>query len=181
MSKNNKIANKEKMVSFEKEIMTRISSGEISMKPRWHFIAGSFVGFSSLIGLSVGVVYLTNIVFFLLRKHGRMGQWRLEMMLNSFPWWIPIAAIVGIAVSIWLLKKYDFSYKKNFLFIIIGFIISIIIAAWLIDSFGLNEAWSKRGPMRKFYQQLELGNDNLPGNQQRTENGQGKFRSLHGQ
>lgn len=174
MPKNKKIKNKGKKVGFEKEIMTKISSGEISMKPRWRFIAGSLIGLLSLVGLSTGVIYLTNIIFFLLRKHGYMGQWRLEAMLNSFPWWMLIVAIAGIAISIWLLKKYDFSYKKNFLLVVIVFIASIIISALLMDSFGLNETWSKRGPMRRFYQQLESRDQNW------IENGRGKFRNFQG-
>jgi uncharacterized membrane protein YdcZ (DUF606 family) len=179
MSKNKKVTPKKSLkTDFDKEIMTKISSGVITMKPKWYFVAGSLIGLSSLVGLSIGIVYLTNIMFFLLRKHGPMGQWRLEAMLNSFSWWIPIAAIVGIMASIWLLKKYDFSYKKNFHLVVIGFIASIIIAALLIDNLGLNEVWSKRGPMRRFYQRLEMKNNSLPGNQKWMENSQGKFRNL---
>lgn len=98
-------------------------------------------------------------------------------MVNNFPWWIPVVAIVGIIVSVWLLKKYDFSYKKNFPLIVVGFILSIIIAAIMIDNFGFNEKWSKRGPMRRFYQQLETREEFSPGNLRGKENGQrkGKF------
>ena len=141
------------------------------MKPRWHFVAGSLIGLFSLAGLGVGAVFLVNIIFFSLRRHGPMGQWRFEAMLNSFPWWIPAAATAGIVVSILLLKKYDFSYKKNFALIVIGFVASIIIGALLIDNLGLNEAWSGRGPMRRFYQQLEKNEGGLPRNNRWTRHG----------
>lgn len=180
MSETKKITKRQNKADFGNEIMAKISSGEISMRPRWYFIAGSLLGISGLIGLSIGVVYLTNIMFFLLRKHGPMGTWRLEAMLSGFSWWIPAVAIAGIAASIWLLKKYDFSYKKNFLLVVISFIASIIIAALLIDSLGLNEAWSKRGPMRRFYQQLEMKDNNLPRNQKLMENGQRRFKNIRG-
>jgi len=97
-------------------------------------------------------------------------------MLDSFPLWIPILAILGIVIGIILLKRYDFSYKKNFLLIVIGFVASIILSAYLIDLLGLNEIWSRTGPMRRFYQQLEKGNNNLPFSegQRKFENGRGR-------
>lgn len=158
MSKNKKIIKKEKSVSVQKEIMTKILSGEISMKPKWYFVVGSVVGWLSLVGISIGLIYLTNLTFFLLRKHGPMGQWRLEAIIENFPWWIIPLGMLGVLVSVWLLKKYDYSYKKNFPLIIFGFVLSIVVAAFVVDKTGLNEAWFQRGAMRKFYQQIENKN-----------------------
>lgn len=135
--------------------MAKVKSNEISIKPRWYFVAGSLLTIAGLVGFSLGAVFLTNLTLFLLRRHGPMGQWRLEIMLNSFPWWIPVLAIAGLVLGVRLLKKYDFSYKKNFWLIIGGFIVSIILAAFLLDYLGLNDSWSRQGPMRRFYQQIE--------------------------
>lgn len=143
------------------KVMAKIRSGQVKMKPKWLFIAGSVLSLAGLIGLSVSAVFLINIVFFLLRKHGP-GYWRLELMLNSLPFWVPVAAIICLVGGIWLLKKYDFSYKKNFTLIIFGFIFSIIIAAWVVDAIGLNERLLKGGRMRRFYQQLEKQEETLP-------------------
>ncbi len=144
------------------KVMAKIRSGQVKMKPKWLFITGSVLSLVGLIGLSVSAVFLINIVFFLLRKHGPMGHWRLELMLNSLPFWVPVAAIICLAGGIWLLKKYDFSYKKNFALIIFGFIFSIIIAAWVIDAIGLNARLLKGGRMRRFYQQLGKQEEILP-------------------
>lgn len=162
MSKNKIVPVKEKNINFEMEFMSKINSGKITMKPKWYFIIGSVLSIAGFIGLSVGLIFLMNIILFLSRKHGPMGQWRLEIMINIFPWWMPLLAIIGIAVGIWMLKKYDFSYKKNFLLIIIGFIFSIIITGFVVDSLGLNEIWSRRGMMRKFYQQIETQKNIFP-------------------
>lgn len=141
---------------LEQDIMSKITSGQIKMKPRWYFVIGSLAGFISLISTIITSVYLTNIVFFLLRSHGPMGQWRLERLINNFPWWILIIAIVSMVISIKFLQKYDFAYKQNFHFIIIVLIASIIIAGLVIDTLGLNEMWARRGPMRRFYQRIQL-------------------------
>lgn len=135
--------------------MAKVKSKEILMKPRWYFVLGSILTLIGLVGFSIGAVFLVNVTLFLLRRHGPMGQWRLQLMLSSFPWWIPVLAIVGVIVGIWLLKKYDFSYRKNFPLIIAGFILSIVLAAFILDYVGLNDLWSRQGPMRRFYQQIE--------------------------
>jgi nicotinamide riboside transporter PnuC len=162
MSKSKKITpTKQKKTDFEKEVMTKIKRGEITMKPKWFFVVGSLMAGAGLVGASIGAIFLVNLTLFILRKRGP-GIMRLELMLTSFPWWIPLLAIIGIVAGIWLLKKYDFSYKKNFLLIIAVFISSIAIAAWFIDYLGLNETWSRHSPTRKFYQQFERQDNNFP-------------------
>ena len=159
-------------VDFEKNIMAKVKSNEISIKPRWYFMLGSFLMLAGLVGLSIGAVFLTNLTFFLLRQHGPMGQWRLQQIYSSFPIWVPLLAVVGIVLGICLLKKYDFSYKTNFSLIVIGFIISIALTAVILDYSGLNDLWSRQGPMRRFYQQVEGQNSTLPRGQGK---GQGRF------
>lgn len=145
--------------NLEKEIMSRITSGQVKMKPKWYFFFGSIIMFFGLITSTITATYLLNLIFFLLRRHGPMGQWRLNLILTSLPWWIPVLAILAVIIGVWLLKKYDFSYQKNLRLIIVIFIISIFLSAQLIDHLGINESWSRRGPMRRFYQNLELKKD----------------------
>jgi uncharacterized membrane protein len=141
-------------INIEKEVMSRVSSGKIAMKPKWYFVAGSVFMLFGITSAAVAAVFLINLTIFLLRKQGP-GYGKLAMMFGSFPFWIPILAIVGIGAGILLLRKYDFSYKKNFLLIIIGFIATVAIAGFVIDGLGLNDIWSRHSPMRGFYQQIE--------------------------
>ncbi|MCR4329033.1 MAG: hypothetical protein NUV65_00630 [Candidatus Roizmanbacteria bacterium] len=169
MSKKNVV----KQADIEKAVMAQVRSNKVTMKPRWYFIVGSLFMMIGLIALSIGAVFLTNLTLFLLREHGPMGQLRLQFLLDTFSWWIPTLAVVGIVFGVWILKKYDFSYKKNFLLITVGFVLSIIVAAFVIDSIGLNEMWARQGMMRRFYQRIE--NQNVPATrgQGRMQNGQG--------
>ena len=150
-----------KPINFEKTVMAKVRSNKIAMKPKWYFISGSVLVATGLICLSVMSIFLTNLILFLMRRHGPMAQWRFEQILTSLPVWIPLLAIFGTVSGILVLKKYDFSYKKNFMLIIIGFVLSIIMAAFIIDYLGLNDLWSQRGPMKRFYQQIE-NNNTLP-------------------
>jgi hypothetical protein len=149
--------------SLEKTVMQKIKSGDVVMKPKWYFAAGSILMAMGLVGLSISSMFLLNLTMFLIRKRGP-GLGRLDLMLDSFPMWIPVVAVLGIVAGVWILKKYDFSYKKNFWYIICGFIISIVLAAFVVDYMGLNETWSHRGPMQRFYRQIGNETMNLPGN-----------------
>jgi len=165
--------NIKKQVDIEKAVMAQVRSNQVTMKPRWYFVVGSLSLLIGFVALSIGAVFLTNITLFLLRQHGPMGQLRFQLLVDSFSWWIPTLAAIGIAFGIWILKKYDFSYKKNFLLITVGFVVSVIIAAFIIDSMGLNEIWARRGMMRRFY--LRIENQNVPATQ-----GQGRMRDGQG-
>ncbi len=148
MSKKNKL-------NFQTNIISQIKTGRIKMKPKWYFAAGSIIMFSGLVGLSMGIIFLINLSIFLIRRGGALMPQRLQIIISTFPWWIPVVALFGIILAIWLLKKYDFSYKKNFPLLIAIFVISILLAGFLLDRLGLNEYLS-RGRMRKFYQNVEL-------------------------
>lgn len=138
---------------LEKSIMDKIVSKEVTMKPRWYFIMGAILSLMGLVTSGVVAVFLTNLSFFLLKQHGPNGSWRLQQIIESFPIWLPVFAFAGVFGGILMLKKYDFSYQKNFKSIILIFIASILFVAFFLDYSGLNNIWMKQGPMRRLYQQ----------------------------
>lgn len=133
--------------------MEKVTRDEIVMKPKWYFAVGSALMMAGLVSSGLLATFLFSLMMFLARQHGPNGQWRLQLILESFPLWIPILAISGLALGLWMLKKYDFSYQKNFLLIALGFIFSIILTAFLLNYTGLDNIWMKKGPLRQFYQQ----------------------------
>jgi hypothetical protein len=140
-------------LNLSQTVMTRINREKITMKPKWYFLVGSIAMTIGLFGTIILSVFLVSLISFSLRSHGPMGQIRFQQMLANFPWWAPIVAVAGLVLGIWLLHKYDFSYKKNFAYIAIIFITVIILSGWLIDYLGIDLMWAGRGPMRRFYQQ----------------------------
>src|SRR3989339_821244 len=79
------------------------------------------------------------------------GTGRINMMLESFPLWVPLLAVAFVILGILVLKRYDFSYKKNFPLVAGTLVAAIILSALIINLSGLNDIWSKRGPMRRLY------------------------------
>lgn len=133
--------------------MDQIHEEKIKMRPKAYFIAGSVLTFVGLVSSVVVSVFLVGLIKFSMRTHGPMGNYRLDKILSIFPWWAPILAIVGLVAGIWLLRRYDFSFKFNLKVIIIAFILAVIVGGWVIDSLGLNEALMRRGPMQGIMKQ----------------------------
>jgi hypothetical protein len=129
-------------------VMDKIHKGQIKMRPRIYFMLGSILVIAGLVASSLTAIFLVSLMRFMLRTHGPMGQFRLEQLLSSFPLWVPIAAILALILGAVLLRQFDFSYKKNFWLLVLGFILAIIITGWVIDIAGLDDIWLKRGPMR---------------------------------
>jgi hypothetical protein len=140
-------------IDLTKSVMSKIKTGQIKMKPKWYFLFGSVFIFFALVSLIIISIFLISLITFSLKSHGPMGAIRYQQIISNFPWWAPIIVIIGLITGIKLFKIYDFSYKKNFLFVVTIFISAVLLAGILIDILGFDSFWIKRGPMRKFYQQ----------------------------
>jgi len=139
----------EELKNIEEKVMMQIHQGKIKIKPRIYFVIGSILTFIGLVSSIITSVFMFGLLKFSLRIHyGRGAQYKLEQMLLEFPWWIIVLAILGLLLGIYFIRKYDFSYKKNPLVIIIGFILAILLAGWFIDAVGLNEILLHSGPMK---------------------------------
>jgi len=140
-------------INITEEVMLKINKGVVKMKPKWMFVVGTIAMILGLVGAYILSSFLVSIISFSLRNHGPMREYRLQELLASFPFWAVGLAIVGLVLGIILLRKFEFSYKKNFWFIILAFIAAIIISGWLADYFGIEKIWSKQGKMHRLYQQ----------------------------
>lgn len=130
------------------EVMSKIQKGQIKMRPRLYFAVGYILTMIGLILSFITSIFFVGLTRFALRSHGPMGEYRLDQMISSFEWWVPILAIFGLIIGIWLLRRYDFSYKINFKIFVIGLIASILIAGFIVDMTGINDTWFHKGPGR---------------------------------
>ena len=133
--------------------MDKIHNEKIKMKPRTYFVIGSILTFVGLVSSVVFSVFLIGLMKFSIRSHGPMANYRFDRIMDTFPWWALILAVVGLFIGVWLIRKYDFSFKVNLKFFIIGFIFAVFIGGWIVDSMGFNEALMRRGPMRGMMKQ----------------------------
>jgi hypothetical protein len=128
------------------DVMSKIRQGKITMRPKVYFVIGSVFTFAGLVLSILTSVFLIGLLRFSIRAHGPMGEYRLEELLSHFSWWGPISALFGLVLGIWLLRRYDFSYKINYKILVVGFVSAIIVAGIVLDLTGLNDILFKKGP-----------------------------------
>lgn len=120
---------------IKNKVMKKVLDGSVRMKSKWWFVAGSIMSFVGLIFLTVATTYFFNVLNFLIRMNGLRGWQRLW----EAPWWLLSLGVMLLLFGIFFLKRYDFSYKKNFGAIILVFLSSLLVAGYLVDQMGLNE------------------------------------------
>lgn len=144
-------------INVEQQVMEKIKKGEVTMRPKLYFICGSFALFLGVASALVTALFFINITLFSIRIMGALES--IEhiwfFLGNSFPWWAPVIAILGIALGIILLKQYDFSYKHNPLWVVGGFLIVVFLAGWMVSETAFNQRVYLRGPqfMRRVYRE----------------------------
>lgn len=154
--------------NITENVMNQIHQGKIKMKPKLYFIIGSILTFLGTISAFIVSIFLVGLIRFSLRTHlGRGAQYKLEEMLSNFPWWIIIFTIISLSIGIWLIRKYDFSYKIKPWVVVSGFILVIVFAGFGIDMMGLNDTLRHRGPMKGMMNKYFQNNDSLPQNWRR--------------
>ena len=170
---NQKPKNKRSKVNNHKSdlgnvVMERIKSGQVKMRPRIHFVAGSlFIG-AGLAGVIVLAVFFVNVASYKLRTLGPFGylwfgEYGIRPFLATFPWAAFVVAICGLVIGISLLRRYDISYKKSFVGLILGLTAVVLTVGWLMDLTGINERFERFGHMRGLYQEEFAGNDWIMG------------------
>ena len=139
--------------NIKTNIIKKIKNQEIVMRPRWIFYFGSAL---SVLGITLSsLLALLSIQLLRFRlTHPRIGAARkLDFVLSSLPWYVPVLAVVGLTLGYLLLKRYDFSYRKNLGVIGLMIALSIIGSSYLLSHLGLDDFMTKRGYFRQIYGQ----------------------------
>jgi len=136
------------MIKIKEVVMEKIRNDEVKMRPRIFFVVGSILTFLGLVASIITSVFFVSLIRFSLRTHGPMGQYRLDQLLASFPWWALVVAVVGLIAGIFFLRQYTFSYRHNIWLVVSAFVFAVIFAGVIINAAGLDNAWLNRGPMR---------------------------------
>jgi hypothetical protein len=125
------------MTDLKNNLIQKIKSGEVDMKPRWHFILKSLLLVFGVITAALIVVYLLSFVLFVLRQSGvgfvpMFGFKGIGIFVMNSPWLlISSAGIMGI-VLLFLIKKYSFSYQRPLVYTTIITIVFVLCGSFVI-------------------------------------------------
>jgi hypothetical protein len=142
--------------TVKKEVMTKIKSHDIKMKPKIYF---AMISILLGVGLSLSVfivMFFVNIVFFRLRVYAPLGYLNLgpsgiKAFLFNLPLIHLIVSIVGIVLGLKILKRYDVSYRRNFKYIAIFVISAILTFAFFLDKLNIGDKLAANRGIRPLF------------------------------
>jgi len=141
---------------IEKNIIEKIKKGQIKMKPKYYFVLGSIsIVFGMLLSFLFSAFFI-NLISNRVRVHRMteylpMGQPGRLIFLSNFPWHFLFLTLIFLTIGAWLLKRYDISYKKSFLAITAGVIITTVCAGLIVDKAGINKPLQRNPGFRRLY------------------------------
>jgi hypothetical protein len=126
------------MNDTKKIILERIQRGELTMRPRWHFVLRSILIFLCIAAVSVVTIYSACLFAFITTTSGRefipmVALPDYGVFVLSSPWILLVLMIGFMATLEILVRKYTFGYRKPLLYTGLAIIGVISLCAYLIS------------------------------------------------
>lgn len=139
--------------NIKANIVKKIQNRELSIRPRWIFVLGSIFSALGLVISTALALLSIQLLRFRLTHPGIGAARKLDFVLASLPWYVPVLAVIGLFGGYLILKRYDFSYRKNLGVITILIILGLIASSYLLDYLGFNSFLNSRGYFHQIYGQ----------------------------
>ena len=132
------------MNEFKDKLIQKIQTGEISMRPKWHFMLKAGLLLVSVVLVALIAVYLFSFLLFTLHRSGlifapQFGWHGVMMFIVASPWLL--ISILGIFLLILfvLVSHYSFSYQKPLVYSVVGLVLLVISASSFIQYLGIHD------------------------------------------
>ncbi len=147
-------------INFTNQIMSKIKEQQIKMKPKWVFVLGSLIFAVGLFFLVLSVSFLVNLFLFKFHQYQTVvfcpnEKFMPRIFWQRFPFKEFLLSLILLLIGFFLIKKFDFSYKKNTFFIIVSLLAFLISILYFFHKVNFNEKIGKRH-LRFFYQENNL-------------------------
>jgi len=162
---------------IKEQITSQIKDGKLKMKPKWYFWLGSILLFQGTLAVLLIGSYVVNLCFYVLRSYGpfgylALGRAGLGPFVATFPWKLLLIAGLSLLIGLKLLQKYEFSYTKHSLYILLALLATILLAGLLTDLAGFNERFRLHRYLQPVYSEKFMGHDWMIGEiRQKTADG----------
>lgn len=139
--------------NIKQNIIKKIESEQVTIRPIWVFYLGSVLSALGLVIASAFTLISIHLFRFRLTHPGINAARKIDFLLTSIPWYIPVLGVLGLVIGYLLLKQYDFSYRKNLSAIVVLILSALVLSSILFDKMGINDVLSRRGYFRQIYGQ----------------------------
>ncbi len=117
---------------IKENILAAISSGRVTMRPRWHFVLRAVLLVLGVTLAALAVLYLGSFIAFSLRQTGvwlapGFGSHGWFVFFRSLPWLLIGGAILFLVVLEVLVRRFSFAHREPLIYLTIG-ILAVAIA-----------------------------------------------------
>lgn len=115
------------------------------MRPRIFFIAGSMLSVIGLLLTATTLVVATYLIRFDITHPGPGADRKLSILIANLPLIVPIIAGISLIGGWYLLRRYDFSYRRHFGYILVAIIASLWLGVVALERSPIEEFLNMRG------------------------------------
>lgn len=126
------------MSNFKQDILKKIKSGEVDMKPRWHFVLRSLLLILGIVIFVLLGIYILSFIFFFMQQSGvgfmpLYGFRGIMMFVVNSPWLLIVFGVSALVILQLLVHKYSFSYRQPMVYTVAGVIILVLLGSYAIE------------------------------------------------
>lgn len=130
--------------NLKKDILSKINSGDIKMKPKIYFTAKTILVLLAVTVTIVVLFFLISFMVFSIRDSSRLfllgfGDAGIWTFLITFPWLLLVIEIILLVVVDILLKYFKFAYKTPFIYLVTGTTIVVVFISFFVSSIPIHE------------------------------------------
>jgi hypothetical protein len=134
---------------LKETIISAIKKGEVTMRPRWHFVLRSALLLLGVIVTVLLLLFLSSFVAFMLRASGaafvpHFGFLGLRSFIIAIPWLLILATLLFLVVLEILTRFYGFTRKIPLLYSALGVIVFVLLSTFIIGQTAFHERMSLR-------------------------------------
>jgi hypothetical protein len=140
--------NNEKQKTIEENILATIKSGQLKMRPRWHFALKAILAALGGAILALTVLYLASFIIFILRQTGVLfvpafGWEGWFAFFTHLPVFLIFLVVIFVVVLELLVRHYAFAYRRPLLYSAIGIFVLVTLGALAIVNSSFHGGMSK--------------------------------------
>ncbi len=123
--------------TIQERVLEAIKTGEVAMRPRWHFVLKTLLMTFGVIIVLLALLYFASLIIFGLRETGiiltpSFGFRGIFIFLKSLPWLLVILLLVFIIILEILVRHYSFAYRRPLLYSALAIVLLVCVGGWVI-------------------------------------------------
>jgi hypothetical protein len=136
---------------IEEAVMSKIQTQQVKMKPHYYYTLLGLLGISFVLLAGFVMAYAMSVLSLWLRiqsidRPAYGARMNLSNMINDFPWWALIIAVVLLVLGIIVIRKIGSLYKVRLAYLIPAVIAIALIAGVTFSYTSLPDTFKNHSP-----------------------------------